>query len=65
MVENRGHYFEIDEFYLENEGLLLAEIELQHPDESFEKPDWLGDEVTGDKRYYNSYLSNNPFSNWD
>lgn len=65
LIENRGHVFEVDEFYLENEGLFLAEIELYHPDESFEKPDWLGDEVTGDKRYYNSYLSNNPFSNWD
>lgn len=58
------HIYEIDEFYGENEGLEMAEIELQSETELFEKPDWLGDEVTNDKRYYNSYLSKNPFKNW-
>lgn len=56
--------FEIDEFLGENEGLVMAEIEL--PDESaeFKKPQWLGHELTGDKRYYNSYLVANSFKNW-
>lgn len=56
-----GHLFEVDEFYGENEGLVMAEIELSSEDEKFEKPDWLGKEVTGDHRYYNSYLSKNPY----
>ena len=54
-----GHIWEVDEFCGENEGLLLAEIELNHPDEDFEKPAWLGAEVTGDERYYNASLSVN------
>jgi adenylate cyclase len=58
------HIFEVDEFYGENEGLIISEIELQSETETFEKPNWLGKEVTNDKRYYNSYLSKNPFSNW-
>lgn len=58
------HTFEVDEFYGENSGLLMAEIELTDENEQFEKPDWLGPEVTGDKRYYNSYLSNHPYSTW-
>ncbi|KOP37007.1 CYTH domain-containing protein [Flavobacterium sp. WLB] len=58
------HIYEVDEFYGENEGLTMAEIELQSEDESFEKPDWLGEEVTNDERYYNAYLSKNPFKNW-
>lgn len=58
------HVYEIDVFLGENEGLILAEIELEKEDESFEKPDWLGKEVTEDIRYYNSYLSKNPFKNW-
>lgn len=58
------HTYEVDEFYGENEGLEMAEIELQSETETFEKPDWLGEEVTADKRYYNSYLSKNPFKNW-
>ena len=56
--------FEVDEFHGENEGLVMAEIELGSPDEAFEKPSWLGEEVTGDKRYYNSYLARIPFKNW-
>jgi len=56
--------FEIDEFYGENEGLVVAEIELSSADETFEKPDWLGMEVTGDTKYYNSQLANKPFLKW-
>jgi len=58
------HTFEVDEFYIENQGLTVAEVELSDEDEKFEKPDWLGKEVTGDPRYYNSSLSKNPFSKW-
>ena len=59
-----NHLYEVDEFYGENEGLIMAEIELSHEIESFEKPDWLGMEVTNNERYYNAYLSNNPFKSW-
>jgi len=58
------HVFEVDEFLGENEGLVMAEIELASPDENFLKPTWLGQEVTGDNRYYNSQLSKNPFKKW-
>lgn len=58
------HTYEVDEFFGENEGLIVAEIELKSEDETFEKPDWLGTEVTNDERYYNAYLSNNPFKKW-
>lgn len=58
------HLFEVDEFLGENKGLIIAEIELQHEDEPFEKPYWLGKEVTGDTRYYNSQLSKIPFIKW-
>ena len=58
------HVFEIDEFYGENEGLIMAEIELNSETEAFEKPNWLGKEVTNDIRYYNSYLSKNPYKKW-
>ncbi|MBP8156641.1 MAG: CYTH domain-containing protein [Leadbetterella sp.] len=63
-VKIGNHTFEIDEFYGENEGLIIAEIELKSETETFEKPSWLGIEVTNDKRYYNSYLSQNPFMKW-
>ncbi|MES2573438.1 MAG: CYTH domain-containing protein [Bacteroidota bacterium] len=59
-----NHIFEVDEFYGENEGLIMAEIELNSETEIFEKPNWLGVEVTNDNRYYNSYLSRNPYKNW-
>lgn len=59
-----SHVFEVDEFYDENEGLIIAEIELQNENETFEKPTWLGKEVTGDNRYYNSQLIKYPYSNW-
>lgn len=58
------HIFEVDEFYGENEGLIVAEIELRLENETFEKPDWLGEEVTGDIKYYNSQLSQKPFKLW-
>lgn len=58
------HLFEVDEFLGENEGLVIAEVELQSESEIFEKPSWLGIEVTQDHRYYNSYLSQNPFTSW-
>jgi adenylate cyclase len=58
------HLFEVDEFLGENKGLIIAEVELQSETEQFEKPNWLGKEVTQDHRYYNSYLSQNPFSRW-
>ena len=64
-IKVANHIFEVDEFYGENEGLFLAEIELQSETESFEKPSWLGLEVTNDHRFYNSYLSQNPFKNWE
>ena len=57
------HSFEVDEFLGENQGLILAEIELQTENETFQKPNWLGKEVTGDLRYYNSQLSLVPFKN--
>lgn len=63
-VKKGIHVYEVDEFYGENEGLIMAEIELKSEHDSFEKPTWLGDEVTNDKRFYNSYLSKNPFSKW-
>lgn len=57
-------YFEVDEFYGDNEGLVMAEIELEKPDEPFDRPAWLGEEVTGDRRYYNSHLLQHPFKSW-
>jgi CYTH domain-containing protein len=58
------HVFEVDIFTGENTGLLLAEIELETEDEAFEKPIWLGKEVTNEERYYNAYLSKNPYKDW-
>lgn len=59
-----NHLFEVDVFQGENEGLIVAEIELQSENETFSKPNWLGNEVTSDERYYNSFLSNRPFKYW-
>ncbi len=61
---NGRHTWEVDEFYGDNEGLLLAEIELRSEDEPFEKPSFIGREVTGDRRFYNSHLRRNPFRLW-
>jgi adenylate cyclase len=63
-IELGNHIVEVDVFEGENKGLVLAEIELQEENEWFEKPVWLDKEVTGDERYYNAYLSKNPFKNW-
>ena len=57
------HTWEVDEFYGDNEGLTVAEVELSHEDEPFDKPAWLGEEVTGDPRYFNSMLMKNPYKN--
>jgi len=58
------HTFEVDEFYGDNEGLIIAEVELGASDEPFEKPDFIGVEVTGDHRYYNSHLRKMPYKMW-
>ncbi|WP_413999608.1 CYTH domain-containing protein [Flavobacterium sp. W1B] len=63
-VKVGNHIYEVDEFYGDNQGLLIAEVELQSETETFEKPNWLGKEVTSDKRYYNSHLSIIPYKNW-
>ena len=64
LVKSGQHTFEVDEFYGENEGLVMAEVELSAPDEPYEKPAFIGKEVTGDRRFYNSHLRTNPFSVW-
>ena len=64
LVKSEQHVFEVDEFYGDNNGLVVAEIELNSEYESFKKPTWLGKEVTGDLKYYNSSLSKTPFKNW-
>lgn len=63
-VHHGGHLWEIDEFYGDNAGLVVAEIELGSTDEPFERPDWLGEEVSSDRRYYNSNLSELPYTQW-
>lgn len=63
-VKAGPHTFEIDEFYGENQGLIVAEVELNSEKEAFEKPEWLGMEVTGDVKYYNSMLMKHPFTKW-
>jgi len=64
LVKAGNHTFEVDEFYGENQGLVVAEVELGSEDEEFEKPGWLGEEVTGDVKYFNSMLMKNPFTKW-
>lgn len=64
LVEFDGHTFEVDEFEGENKGLIMAEVELNNTNEKVNLPNWIGKEVTGDKRFYNSYLSQNPYKNW-
>ncbi|MFL6633361.1 MAG: CYTH domain-containing protein [Massilia sp.] len=63
-IEHAGHTWEVDEFFGLNAGLVVAEIELDAEDEAFDKPDWIGQEVTGDKRYYNSSLIRMPYAQW-
>jgi CYTH domain-containing protein len=60
-----GHVWEVDEFIGDNKGLTVAEVELQSAEEKVDLPDWVGKEVTGDVRYYNSNLVINPFKEWD
>lgn len=64
LVPFGGHTYEVDEFYGSNQGLILAEIELGDEQETFLKPSWLGEEVTGNTRYYNSMLMKCPFIKW-
>ena len=64
LVRSGQHTFEVDEFYGENEGLTVAEVELSSEDEPFVKPAFIGREVTGDIRYYNSQLMKHPFTTW-
>lgn len=64
LVDFAGHTFEVDEFHGENQGLVMAELELVSEDEPYQRPEWLGEEVTGDRRYYNAYLSKHPFTTW-
>ncbi|WP_417443086.1 CYTH domain-containing protein [Joostella sp.] len=63
-IPSGKHTYEVDEFFGDNEGLTIAEIELSNENENFDKQTWLGKEVTGDIKYYNSQLSTNPFKNW-
>ena len=63
-IDVDGHTFEVDEFYGDNLGLVVAEVELQSADEEFPRPEWLGCEVTGQKRFYNSHLRVHPYSKW-
>lgn len=64
LVKSGKHTFEVDEFFGENQGLIMAEIELSSENEEFEKPQWLGLEVTGDNRYYNSSLMKQAYTSW-
>jgi CYTH domain-containing protein len=64
LVNFKGFTWEIDEFLGDNTGLLIAEIELEAEDQLFPKPPWIGEEVSGDNRYFNSSLISNPFKHW-
>lgn len=64
LIKCGNHVFEVDEFYGENEGLVLAEVELSDENEAFERPEFLGREVTGDRRFYNSHMRKNPYMLW-
>lgn len=64
LVPCGNHTFEVDVFYGDNEGLVMAEVELSSPDEDFDRPSWLGEEVTGDPRFYNKMLTRHPFKEW-
>lgn len=63
-VDYSKHIWEVDEFFGENEGLIVAEVELQSEDQLFDRPEWVAEEVTTDPRYYNANLINNPYSKW-
>ena len=63
-IKTGNHIFEVDEFFGNNEGLIIAEVELESEKETFIKPEWLGEEVTGQIKYYNSQLSKQPYKTW-
>ena len=63
-IKHHGLVWEVDEFYGENQGLIMAEVELDFKDQKFEKPEWVGAEVTGDSKYFNSNLIHHPYSQW-
>jgi adenylate cyclase len=63
-VEYRGHVWEVDVFEGQNQGLVVAEVELSSEDETFERPDWIGEEVSHDARYYNTSLVRHPYTRW-
>ena len=63
-IEQDGLVWEVDEFFGDNAGLIVAEVELESEDQAFEKPSWVGEEVSGDPRYFNSNLIQNPFTTW-
>lgn len=64
LIHNGKHTIEVDEFFGDNQGLVMAEIELESEDEEYIRPSFLGEEVTGDKKYYNSHLMNAPYKYW-
>ena len=64
LVKSGQHTFEVDEFYGDNQGLIVAEVELEDEAEAFEKPQWIAEEVTGQDKYYNAMLMQNPYKNW-
>ena len=63
-IKHQGHLWEVDEFHGKNQGLIVAEIELESENETFQRPDWIGDEVSHDPRYYNMNLTTDPYENW-
>lgn len=63
-IDYEGHVWEVDEFFGDNQGLILAEVELETEDETLAKPHWIGEEVTHDSRYYNSNLVRHPYNTW-
>jgi CYTH domain-containing protein len=63
-IAKDGLTWEVDEFFGENQGLIVAEVELKSEDQAFTKPDWIGDEVTGDPRYFNANLIKHPYTKW-
>ncbi len=65
IINFKNHIFEVDEFYDDNAGLIVAEVELKNANEDFEKPNWLAKEVTGDLKYYNVMLAQHPFKTWE
>ena len=64
-IKAGNHIFEVDEFFGDNQGLVVAEVELKSENETFEKPNWLGEDITGQIKYYNSQLSKEPYNSWE